>query len=184
MTDCRTAAVPEFRIQRASAGRRCGDWTFGRLVRSLSAAMAIAVAMPANADEPVIAMQSIVGVSYDHAREALEEAIAAEGLASPVTSYFGDMLARTADDLGHRADIYRDAHIYTFCTVAAAARLASESPDRIALCPLSIAIYQLPDEQEIRFAYRPTGLNSVGGNMATATQARIVSRTLAILGME
>jgi uncharacterized protein (DUF302 family) len=144
----------------------------------------ITLVIPAHADEPVIVAQSITGVSYDHAREALEEAIAAEGLVSPVISYFGDMLARTAEDLGHRADIYRDAHIYTFCTVAAAARLATESPARIALCPLSIAIYQLPDEEEISLAYRPTGLDSIGGEMATATQARIVARTLAILGME
>lgn len=158
--------------------------TLTRFARALCASAGIALAVPASADGvPAIVTQPIPGIAYDHAREALEEAIAAEGLAAPVVSHFADMLARTAADLGHRENLYRHAHIYTFCTVAAAAQLAGEDPRRIALCPLSIAIYQLPGGQEVTVAYRPTGLDSVGGEMASATQARIVARTLDILGL-
>ena len=153
--------------------------------RYLCLAICVVLPIAAHANkEPEIVTRAITGIQYELAREALEEAIAAEGLASPVISYFADMLSRTAGDLGHRADLYRDAHIYTFCTVAAAAQLASESPARIALCPLSIAVYQLADAPEVHFAYRPTGLDSVGGEMASLTQARILARTLDILGLE
>ncbi len=132
---------------------------------------------------PDIQIETVSGVPYELAREALEEAIAAEGLAAPVVSHFADMLARTATDLGHPAELYRQAHIYTFCTVSAAAQLATENPAFIALCPLSIAIYQLPDEDAVQLAFRPTGLDSTGGKMASATQARIVSNTLSVLGL-
>lgn len=131
-----------------------------------------------------IHIEQLRDVPYDLAREALEEAIAEEGLAAPVVSHFADMLTRTAKDLGHSDTLYRHAHIYTFCTVAAAAQLATENPDFIALCPLSIAIYQLPGDDGIRLAYQTTGLSSHGGDMASSTQARIVQRTLSILGLQ
>lgn len=138
----------------------------------------------ADGSGPDIRMTVLTGIEYSHAREALEDAIAEEGLVSPVISYFGDMIARTAADLGHRGDTYRDAHVYTFCSVSAAARLASEDPGYIALCPLSIGIYQTPDDQSVKLVYRPTGLETAGGRMASDTQARIVSRTRSLLGLD
>ena len=130
-----------------------------------------------------IITHTLESVPYDWAREALEEAIAAEGLAAPVISYFGDMLARTAKDLGHPATLYRDAHIYTFCSVSAAATLAVEAPEAIALCPLSIAIYSV-EQDRVVLAYRPLALGTPGGLAADQAMARIVAGTRAMLGLD
>ncbi|MBP8923292.1 MAG: hypothetical protein KBG35_07230, partial [Thauera sp.] len=53
-----------------------------------------------------IVVRSLEDIEYSDVRDALAEAIAEEGIAAPVVSHFADMLARTADDLGHRADLY------------------------------------------------------------------------------
>nr|MBP9655144.1 hypothetical protein [Rhodocyclaceae bacterium] len=64
-----------------------------------------------------IVARSLEDIDYADVRDALAEAIAEEGIAAPVVSHFADMLARTADDLGHRADLYAHAEILTFCSV-------------------------------------------------------------------
>jgi hypothetical protein len=101
----------------------------------------------------------VIDVLAPHAtlRRALHEAIANAGLSAPEVSHFGAMLARTAADLGHPADLYAEAEIFSFCSAAVAARVAATAREGIALCPLSIALYSLPDTpRRSRLAYRPS----------------------------
>lgn len=143
------------------------------------------LAQPAAAGEAGagIVRHSLADIDHADAREALAEAIAAEGIATPVVSHFAEMLARTADDLGHRADLYTHAEILTFCSVGVAARLAAEAAENIALCPLSIAVYALPAApRTVVLAYRPPALESAGGDAARALLARIVARAASLVG--
>lgn len=114
---------------------------------------------------------------YTYVREALLEAIAEEGLAAPMISDFGAMLQRTAADLGHSDALYAQAEIFIFCSIAVAAQLATEARDNIAQCPMSIAIYTLPESPERVFmSYRlPLG-QSPGSQMAAETLAKITAR--------
>ncbi len=142
-------------------------------------------AASAQAQEAAIQVRHIAGIDHAAVREALIDAIAEEGLAAPSISHFGDMLDRTAADLGHPTGIYARAEILTFCSVRVAAVLAREAPHNIALCPLSIAVYSMEAAAgRVSLAYRPPGLDSPGGGMAADLLARIVARTAALLGVE
>ena len=120
---------------------------------------------------------------YTEARHALEEAIADEGVAAPAISAFGAMLARTAGDLGHRPDLYRDAEIFSFCSAAIAARLTAEDLRNIALCPMTIALYTLPAKPGMVFlAYRAPGRRTPGGDDANELLRKIAARTAEYAG--
>lgn len=141
---------------------------------------ALTLALPARAEAPQRNVtQAIEGARFEDVRLALIDAIAEEGIGATTESRFGQMIARTAADLGHRADLYLDARIYTFCSVAIAVPLTVESPHNIAQCPLSVAIYQLPETSGIvHIGYRGS-LDSPAGQKADAMLARIVARVAA-----
>lgn len=132
-------------------------------------------ALPALAAGP--ATLEIAPSDYARAREALVESIEDEGLVIASVSGFGAMLERTEPDLGHHGNIYRDAEVFAFCSVRIAARLALENPDNIALCPLSIGIYELKSRPGIvRIVYRAPGTASPGDRDALELLGRIAER--------
>ncbi|WEN42943.1 Hydroxyacylglutathione hydrolase [Thauera sp. GDN1] len=132
-----------------------------------------------------IRVRHFADVGFSDVRDALAEAIAAEGITPPVVSHFGHMLDRTAPDLGHARGLYAEAEILTFCNAAVAARLAAEAREHIALCPLSIGVYAEPRApREVRVAYRPPGIDTPGATAARELMARIVRRAAALLGRE
>lgn len=154
-----------------------------RAGRFFVAATLIAAMHAASAAEPKIVVRAFGDVAYADARAALEDAIIEEGLVPPTVSGFGAMLARTAPDLGHHLDLYREAEIFSFCSARIAARMAAEDPSHIALCPLTLSLYTLPAEPaRVYLAYRPPGLDSPAGRLAADMLGRIVSRTAAGLG--
>lgn len=168
-------------IMACVACRLCGT----ALSLLLAATAPSLTTLPAHAGERAagIVSRSLADIDYADARDALAEAIAEEGIAAPVVSHFADMLARTADDLGHRPDLYARAEILTFCSVGVAARLAAEAAENIALCPLSIAVYALPGTpRTVTLAYRPPALASAGGDAARMLLARIVTRAASLVG--
>lgn len=146
--------------------------------RTASAVLAaLALALPMRAAATDIVERRLDGVAFEEVALAVEDAIAAEGLTPPTVNAFGEMLARTAADLGHRPDLYRDARIYTFCSARVAATLTAESARNIALCPLSIAIHTQPQAPgQVFMSYRPTGLRSPGGRLADALLQRVARR--------
>ncbi len=155
------------------------------VVHLFPAAEQAALAPAADAAPPPagVVSRSFADLEFAAARDALAESIAEEGLATPVVSHFGDMLARTAGDLGHRPDLYAHAEIFTFCSAALAARLAGEARGHIALCPLSIAVYALPEAPRTVFiAYRPPAVDGAGGEAARGLMAQIVARAARLLG--
>lgn len=130
-----------------------------------------------------VVSRSFAALEFSAVRDALLDAIADQGIAAPVVSHFAEMLARTANDLGHRPDLYAHAEIFNFCSAAIAARLATEARAHIALCPLSIAVYALPEApRTVILAYRPPAVDSAGGDAAKALLARIVARAASLLG--
>lgn len=143
-------------------------------------AMAFAFALlscGANAGDNVT--RAIEDASFDDVRIALVDAIADEGIGATTESRFGEMLTRTAPDLGHRPDLFAEARIYTFCSVVVAARLTTESAHNIAQCPLSIAVYQTPDAPRTVYLGYRRNVESEAGHQADALLARIAARTAA-----
>lgn len=113
---------------------------------------------------------------FDDVSLLLLDAIAAEGITPPVVSEFGEMLQRTAGDLGHDADLYAAARNYTFCSARIAAALVTEARDQIALCPLSIALYQQHTRSETVTVVWQRSAASTAGQAADILRMRIVER--------
>ncbi|MCV2219420.1 DUF302 domain-containing protein [Thauera sp. Sel9] len=133
------------------------------------------------AAEAGIVTREIAGAEFEDVAFALVDAIAAEGITPPTVSHFGDMLRRTAPDLGHSPALFDQARIYTFCSASAAARLSAESPHHIALCPLSIAVYRIAaDSPVVHLGYRRSA-STAGGVAVDALLGRIVDRTAEFL---
>ncbi|MGE5493320.1 MAG: DUF302 domain-containing protein [Actinomycetota bacterium] len=130
-------------------------------------------ALPAVAAD--ILRQELAVAGYDEVREALVEAIEGEGLILGPVSQFGDMLHRTDATLHHGADIYERAEIFSFCSVAVAAKLVQKDPDRIADCPLTIALYRLKGSGRTTLVFRPRDEAASGNGLAK----RIMERTAA-----
>lgn len=135
----------------------------------------MASAMVQAADEVIV--RELQPLAYADARAALLDAFVDEGLAPPAVSQFGEMLARTAPDLGHRADFYGEAEIFSFCSAQVSGRMIAEDVRNIALCPMTVALYTLPGRPRTVFlAARPPALKSPAGEFASALLRRIVER--------
>lgn len=115
---------------------------------------------------------------YADAREALVDAIEAEGLVPAPPSRFGEMLARTGPALEQTEPVYRDAEVLHFCSARIAWTLARENPLNVAQCPLSMAIYTLPaEETTVHLAWRQALGDSPGSRAANALLERIARQT-------
>lgn len=144
---------------------------------AIATAAGLTAALPTAAQELVV--HSLQPASYQDVHDALIDAIAEQGIAPPSESDFGDLLARTAADLGHRPDFYAEARLVSFCSTPIAARLAAESAHNMLYCPLAIAVYRLPAEPDrVYLSYRRNA-DSTGGKAAEALLERIIGRAAA-----
>lgn len=122
--------------------------------------------------------QAITPGRYADAREALLDAIEAEGLVPAPPSRFGDMLARTGPALEQTTRVYQDAEVLHFCSARIAWTFARENPLNVAQCPLSMAIYTLPAEAAtVHLAWREAHGDSPASRAANALLERIAQQT-------
>lgn len=143
-----------------------------RLAATLAVLALLPAADPARADG--IRHLRIGPALYADAREALVDAIEAEGLVPSPPSQFGDMLARTAPALNETTPVYQQAEVMHFCSARIAWQLARENPLNIAQCPLSMAIYTRPGQNAaVHLAWREANGDSQGARAANALLERI-----------
>ena len=111
-------------------------------------------ALPANAEESIV-VSAVVG-RYDDIRENLVFAIEGRGLVINNVAHVGDMLARTAADIGKSKRIYGQAEVLEFCSAGISRTMMETDPHYIVYCPYTIAVYTLPDQPDKVFlSYRP-----------------------------
>ena len=117
------------------------------------------------------------------AREAVIEAIEAEGLVLGTVLPIGDMLARTAPSLGKRGSPFVQAEIIQFCSAGLAWTLIEEMPAQLSLCPLSVALYAPAAQAGTVFiAFRPPSPTSPGRQAALDLLTRIVRQAQRLSG--
>ena len=135
---------------------------------------------PALAQAPAIITVAVPASDYARAREALQDAIENQGLVLGPVSHFGEMLERTGPSLGRNGRVYKQAEVFHFCSATIAWRLVEENPANIALCPLSVTLYTLPDTADsVYFSYRTPGDASLGRQQASELLRRIVAEATA-----
>ena len=91
---------------------------------------------------------------------ALENAIIGKGLVIDHTSRVGEMLNRTAEDVGATGQVYEQADVYLFCSAVLSRRMMEADPDNIAHCPYSVFLYELADSPgtvHVGYRHMPPG---------------------------
>ncbi len=144
-------------------------WFFG---------MALCLSLLSAFADDEIRSRRLPGSELALVREALIEAIEAEGLVVGQVLPFELMLARTRQARGEGDSPYRSAEIIQFCSSRIAWQLAEEAAENLALCPMSIAIY-VPRGQpdSVVLAWRSPGHASAGRAAGEALLQRLVERT-------
>jgi len=124
-----------------------------------------------------VAVVPLPGSDFVSAREALVEAIEAEGLVVSAQIPFNRMLARTAEAVGQTASPYGDAEIIQFCSSGLAWQMVGEEAGQLALCPLSIAVYRtIAEPGQVFLAYRRPGTSSAARLRADELLRHLVVR--------
>ena len=112
-----------------------------------------------------IVTKPIIGSDFQSASEALIEAIKVESLVVSAKIPFKAMLERTAGAVSRQASLFANVQIMQFCSSLLAWQLREEQTAQIALCPLSITLYEMVGDEakdEIYLAYRSPGQATAG----------------------
>ncbi len=88
-------------------------------------------------------------------QQDVTDAIVGRGFVIDYMAKIGDMLVRTAKDVGATREVYRNAIALQFCSVKLSREMFEADPAAIVLCPYVIAIYELADKPgTIHVTYR------------------------------
>jgi len=114
---------------------------------------AAAMTMVAAASVPSTAQSVPEGVTvyqveaaFEDVRFDLENAIINRGLVIDYVSHIGDMLNRTAEDVGHEKQVFTQAQSMLFCSASLSRRAMEADAVNIAYCPYSVFVYEQPDQ--------------------------------------
>lgn len=83
----------------------------------------------------------IVKDSFEDMMIAVESSIIDQGLVIDSISNVGDMLNRTADDVGATENIYLNASVFNFCSSILTREVIAIDPTNIAYCPYGIYVF-------------------------------------------
>jgi len=84
--------------------------------------------------------------NFDAVKEEILFAIQGRGLVVDHTSYIGNMLDRTAKDVGAGKRVYAKAESVQFCSAVVSRKTMEVDPVNIAFCPYAIAFYVTVDD--------------------------------------
>lgn len=99
---------------------------------------------------------------YEYVLDDIKNAIAERGIKINNISHIGNMLARTASDVGASKQVFAHAEAIEFCSSTVSRTMMETDPHNIAFCPYIIAVYSLPGEDNITYVSyrRPTPVGS------------------------
>lgn len=112
--------------------------------------------------------------SFDDATFAVENAIIGAGLVIDHVSHTGEMLARTAADVGSEVEIFSAADVFLFCSAVVSRKVMEADPMNIAHCPYSIFVTERDGEVAIGYPTYPEGpMQEVEALLDEITQSAI-----------
>lgn len=88
----------------------------------------------------------VVDDSFEDMMFAVESSIIDQGLVIDSISHVGNMLNRTADDVGATENIYLDASVFNFCSSILTREVIAIDPTNIAYCPYSVYVFTTVEE--------------------------------------
>lgn len=116
------------------------------MFRSIIAALSLAAAfaMPAAAQDDVTLYQA--DMPFEDVASSVEEAIINRGYVVDYRGYIGEMLQRTAEDVGAKEQLYRNAEFFQFCSAVLSRQVMEENVGNIAYCPYIVFVYETEAE--------------------------------------
>lgn len=126
---------------------------------ALSLALAFAVAQPVLA-----AGDDVFTVETDQAfadtAQAAQDAIVNKGFKIDYHGFIGEMLKRTAGDVGSTKALYKDAEFFTFCSAVVSRKVMEGDIGDLAYCPYVVFVYEkaeTPGKVTVGFRKLPEG---------------------------
>lgn len=95
--------------------------------------------------------------SFEDATFAVESAIVGQGLVIDYVSHTGEMLARTAADVGSDVHLFDEADIFLFCSASLSRKVMEADPMNIAHCPYGIFVTHKGDDVMVGYRTYPEG---------------------------
>ncbi len=107
------------------------------MIRAKLLAIALACPIVANAGETYTVP---FDGSFEDATFSVESAIVDKGLVIDYVSHVGDMLNRTATDVGSSNVLFKNADIFVFCSAVVSREVMEADPMNLAHCPYGIFV--------------------------------------------
>ena len=123
--------------------------------RFLFATAVSVLSLPAFAQDEVVTYPFEGG--FEDATFAVENAIIGHGLVIDYTSHVGDMLNRTAEDVGSDVEIFDAADIFIFCSAQLSRKVMEADPMNVAHCPYGIFVTDKDGEVMVGYRTYPEG---------------------------
>ncbi len=114
---------------------------FYQPLAAVALAVAAVTAGPAAAQSGDIKTYQ-VEAPFDQVRQDLSDAIINRGYVIDYNAKIGDMLARTAQDVGAEKKVYQNAETLQFCSAVLSRKAMEADPMNIAFCPYSLFVYE------------------------------------------
>ena len=90
--------------------------------------------------------------------QAVNDAIVNRGFVVDYHGFIGDMLKRTAGDVGATKELYKDAQFFTFCSAVVSRKVMEGDIGDIAYCPYVVFVYEAkPGTVTVGFRRLPAG---------------------------
>ena len=101
-----------------------------------------------------------VQAEYGDVTFGVETAIVGRGYVVDNISHVGEMLNRTAADVGAAVQIYSQADVYQFCSAVLSRKMMEMDPNNIAHCPYGVFVFELADSPgtvQVGYRHMPEG---------------------------
>ena len=95
--------------------------------------------------------------SFDDATFSVESAIVGMGLVIDYVSHTGEMLNRTAADVGSDQKLFEAADIFVFCSAVISRKVMEADPMNIAHCPYGIFVAEREGKVMVGYRNYPEG---------------------------
>jgi len=101
----------------------------------------------------------------------LQNAIINQGLTIDYNGKLGDMLKRTAKDVGAKGDLYIDAEYFTFCSSRLSRKMMDADPVNMGLCPYMMFLYErVGNEGKVTVGYKEMPMRGDEGSQKALTE--------------
>jgi len=92
---------------------------------------------------------------FNEVKEEVERAILDRGYVVDYHGFVGNMLKRTAKDIGGTKVMYKDAEFYQFCSASLTRNAVEADPRNIGYCPYVVVVYALASAPDmVHVGYR------------------------------